>query len=153
MFFIFPDILLLSMLIFNRYWPNPRKCSLLLSSYFFWSVLLCDNVATKEKNKMIAGISWRRTRIAPITTKIQKAIPVSLKLMARANAGVAIKVVNPIINPANLCFFSLSTVRSPFINGFTNAFHVQTWNQESKLYNLYQKNIFLSIFYRDPLSF
>jgi hypothetical protein len=48
------------MLIFNWCWLNPRKYSLLLGSYFFLSLLLCDKpviVPTKEKNRMIAGIS------------------------------------------------------------------------------------------------
>jgi hypothetical protein len=53
-------------------------------------------------------------------TKIQKAIPASLKslkLMDLANAGVAIRVINPIVNPVNLCFFSLNKLLSPFPNG------------------------------------
>jgi hypothetical protein len=48
--------------------------------------------------------------------------------MDLANAGVAIRMVNPNINPANLNFFSLNTLHSPFLKAFNsiNAFHVQT---------------------------
>ena len=57
--------------------------------------------------------------------KIQKAAP-SFTLMDFANAGVAIRVINPIINPVNLCFFSLDTLLPPllrvqFINSFSCA--------------------------------
>jgi hypothetical protein len=44
--------------------------------------------------------------------KIQKAIPASLKLIDLANAGVAIRVANPIINPINQGFLSLNIPRS-----------------------------------------
>ena len=48
--------------------------------------------------------------------KIQKAAP-SFTLMDFANAGVAIRVINPIINPVNLCFFSLNTLLPPSLKG------------------------------------
>jgi len=47
--------------------------------------------------------------------KIQKATPVSSKLMGFANTGLAIRIINPIINPANMCFFSPNTLHSPFL--------------------------------------
>jgi hypothetical protein len=37
--------------------------------------------------------------------------------MDLANAGVAIRVINPIINPVNLCFFSLNKLLPPFLKG------------------------------------
>jgi hypothetical protein len=88
---------------------------------------------------MIAGISWRRRIIVPIMAKIQKATPVSLKLMDLANAGVAIRVVNPIINPANLVFFSLNTLHSPFLEGSFLSTHLmykrETKNQKCTIYS------------------
>ena len=73
-------------------------------------------------------------------TKIQKAIPASLKslkLMDLANAGVAIRVINPNINPANLFFFSLNTLLPPFLKGSILSTHFmykrETKNQPIRL--------------------
>lgn len=76
--------------------------------------------------------------MAPIMTKIQKATPVSLKLMDLPNAGVAIRAVNPIINPANLCFFSLNTLHSLLLKGPILSTHFmckrETKNQNCTIY-------------------
>jgi hypothetical protein len=64
---------------------------------------------------MAAGINWRRTIIAPIIMKIQRAVPPSFRLMDRANAGEAIKVINPTANPTFNPFILFSIVVSSFV--------------------------------------
>jgi len=109
----------------------PRKYSLLLSSYFLWRLLLSNNpviVPIKEKNRMIAGISWRRTIIAPIIMKIHKATPASFKLIPLANAGVAVKLIKLTIRAETNFFFPFGIPHSPFLFGFAlwSAFHMPT---------------------------
>jgi len=75
--------------------------------------------------------------------KIQKANPVSLKLMDLANAGVAIRMVNPIINPVNLGLFSLNTPRSPFLQGsILPTDFMCTRETKNQICEFYTKRIF-----------
>ena len=50
------------------------------------------------------------------------------------------------IRSTKLFFHLTYHIPPPLRLNFINAFHVQTWNQKSASWNLYQKNIFLSIF-------
>jgi hypothetical protein len=60
--------------------------------------------------------------------KTQRAIPASLKLIPLANAGVAMRVINPTIIPANQYFLLFDIPHSPFLMGSTLniAFHMPT---------------------------
>jgi hypothetical protein len=49
--------------------------------------------------------------------KIQRITPPSFTLMDLANAGVAIRTIHPIINPANQGFLPLNILHSPFLLG------------------------------------
>jgi hypothetical protein len=52
--------------------------------------------------------------MAPMMMKIQRAVPASLKLIPLANAGDAIREINPTINPTFNPFILFSIFVSPF---------------------------------------
>lgn len=60
----------------------------------------------KLKKRIAAGISWRRTMMAPIIKKIQRAVPAPLNSMDLANAGVESSVnAAPITPTFKICLF------------------------------------------------
>jgi hypothetical protein len=78
---------------------------------------MLEEVPMKEKKRIAAGINWRRTITAPMMMKIQRITPPSFRLMDLANAGVAIRINHPTINPANQGFLPFNTLHSPFLVG------------------------------------
>jgi hypothetical protein len=72
-------------------------------------------VPIKEKNRIAAGISWRRIMIAPIIRKIHKAIPASLKLIDLANAGDDIRLVIKTAKIRVKLFLPFDISNSPFL--------------------------------------
>jgi len=60
--------------------------------------------------------------------KIHRTIPASLKLIDLAKAGVAVRVINPTINPANQNLLPFNILCSLFPNSsdLNIAFHVPT---------------------------
>jgi hypothetical protein len=70
----------------------------------------------KLKKRIAAGINWRRTMIAPIIRKIQRATPAPFNSMDLANAGVAKSVIAAPISPTfRVCLFP-NMAYSPFLS-------------------------------------
>jgi hypothetical protein len=85
---------------------------------------------------MAAGISWRSTIRAPITTKIQSATPASFRLIVLAKAGVAIKPINPTIDIVHQV---LLIFHSPFLPNQALLTHLTCQNE--KKITFYSKSL------------
>ena len=69
----------------------------------------------KLKKRIAAGINWRRTMMAPMIKKIQRAVPAPFNSMDLANAGEAKSVIAAPITPIfKLCLFP-NMANSPFL--------------------------------------
>jgi hypothetical protein len=93
---------------------------------------MLEEVPMKEKKRIAAGINWRRMITAPMIMKIQRAIPASLRLIDLANAGVAIRVIKPTINPANQGFLPFNILHPPFLMGSTLIYCISCANVKLK---------------------
>jgi hypothetical protein len=99
---------------------------------------MLEEVPMKEKKRIAAGINWRRTMIAPMMMKIQRVTPASFRLIDLANAGVAIRAINPTVNPANQDFLPLNIPHPPFLLGSPLQMHfVCQCERKDKLYLIF----------------
>jgi hypothetical protein len=124
-FFIFQVISFSKPYLFTGDGSTPGRRAFSSAAPFSASFLrlktMFEEVPTNEKKRMAAGINCRRTMTAPMMMKIQRATPASFRESDFANAGVAIKMINPIVIPVAQSFLSFSIQHPSFLLDATSS--------------------------------